>query len=339
LTWGREGDFMRCVVTGAAGFIGSHLCEKLVSLGHEVVGLDAFIPYYPRAVKERNLVGLTGREGFRFHDLDLKSAALGAAVADAEVVFHLAAMPGLTRSWTDFDGYVSCNVTATQRLLEALRSAPRLRRLVYGSTSSVYGRFASGDETMPTRPVSPYGVTKLAAEHLCQAYADAFGLPLVVLRYFSVYGPRQRPDMAYRRFFDALLHDRPITVYGDGRQVRGNTYVADCVEATVAAAEAPPGEVFNVGGGETATVWDILQLMEQLTGRRARVEREAARAGDQQQTFADTAKLQSRLGWAPRTRLADGLTHQLAWQRSEASTAPPPGGGADRLATPSPPPP
>jgi nucleoside-diphosphate-sugar epimerase len=310
---------MRCVVTGAAGFIGSHLCEKLVSLGHEVVGLDAFIPYYPREVKERNLAGLAGREGFRFHDLDLRSAPLGAAVADAEVVFHLAAMPGLTRSWTDFDGYASCNVTATQRLLEALRSAPRLRRLIYASTSSVYGRFASGDEALPTRPVSPYGVTKLAAEHLCRAYAGAFGMPLVVLRYFSVYGPRQRPDMAYHRFLDALLYDRPITVYGDGRQARGNTYVADCVEATLSAAEAAPGEVFNIGGGETATVWDVLRLLEQLTGRRARVVREAARAGDQQHTFADTAKLRRLLGWVPRTRLADGLARQLAWHRSEAA--------------------
>jgi nucleoside-diphosphate-sugar epimerase len=310
---------MHCVVTGAAGFIGSHLCERLLDQGHEVVGLDAFVPYYPRADKERNLAGLLGRPRFRFHELDLRLDALDAVVADAEAVFHLAAMPGLTRSWTDFEGYSSCNLAATQRLLEALRTAPRLRRLVHASTSSVYGKDASGDETLPTRPVSPYGVTKLAAEHLCRAYADAYRLPVVILRYFSVYGPRQRPDMGYHRFVRALLADEPITVYGDGRQVRGNTYVADCVEATVAAVAAPPGEVFNVGGGETASVWDVLRLMEALTGRRARVRRHAARAGDQQQTFADTTRLRRLLGWEPRTRLADGLAQQLAWHRTVAA--------------------
>jgi nucleoside-diphosphate-sugar epimerase len=315
---------MHCVVTGAAGFIGSHLCERLLGLGHQVVGLDAFIPYYPRSVKERNLAGLLGQPRFRFLELDLCSTPLNDLVADAEAVFHLAAMPGLPRSWTDFDLYVSSNLAATQRLLEALRAAPRLKRLIHVSTSSVYGRFASGDETLPTRPISPYGVTKLAAEHLCLAYADAFGLPIVVLRYFSVYGPRQRPDMAYNRFFHALLHDQPITVYGDGKQVRGNTYVADCVEATIAAVEASAGEVFNVGGGETASVWDILNLMESLTGRTPHVRQEAARAGDQQNTFADTAKLRLVLGWEPRTRLADGLAQQLAWHQTESAGACPP---------------
>ena len=307
---------MQCVVTGAAGFIGSHLCERLLALGHEVVGLDAFIPYYPRGVKERNLAGLHGRPGFRFHEIDLRTDPLETLTDDAEAVFHLAAMPGLVKSWTDFDGYNACNVVATQRLLEALRAAPRLRRLVHVSTSSVYGRFAAGDENLPTKPVSPYGVTKLAAEHLCHAYADAYRLPVVVLRYFSVYGPRQRPDMGYHIFLDALLHDRPIAVFGDGLQERGNTYVADAVEAAVVALEAPAGEVFNVGGGETASVLDVLRLMERMTGRKPRLEHRPARPGDQQATAADTAKLR-RLGWAPATRLADGLALQWAWQREE----------------------
>ena len=321
---------MQCVVTGAAGFIGSHLCERLLALGHEVVGLDSFVPYYPRAVKERNLAGLRGRSGFRFDALDLRSDPLETVLADAEAVFHLAAMPGLVKSWTDFDVYNSCNVVATQRLLEALRAAPRLRRLIYASTSSVYGRFAAGDENLPTKPVSPYGVTKLAAEHLCFAYADAFGLPVVVLRFFSVYGPRQRPDMGYHIFMDALFHDRPITVYGDGRQERGNTYVGDAVEAAVAALEAPPGEVFNVGGGETASVLDVLGLLEKLTGRRPCLQYEPARPGDQQHTAADTAKLR-RLGWAPGTRLADGLACQWAWHRMEAAAASTPAGSTDLL--------
>src|SRR4051812_15615406 len=204
---------MKCVVTGAAGFIGSHLCEELLRGGHEVAGVDAFIPYYPRAVKEANLARVRGRPGFALHALDLRTDPLDAAVAGADAVFHLAAMPGLPRSWTDFDLYESCNVTATQRLLAAAGRVRTLHRFVYASTSSVYGRYASGDETLPARPISPYGVTKLAAEQLCRAHAEELGLPLVVLRYFSVYGPGQRPDMGYHRFVEALLAGQPVTVY------------------------------------------------------------------------------------------------------------------------------
>jgi nucleoside-diphosphate-sugar epimerase len=272
---------MRCVVTGAAGFIGSHLCENLLGRGDTVAGIDALTPYYAPAVKERNVIPALAHPSFHLHRLDLRTDPLDAALAGADVVFHLAGMPGLVRSWTDFDGYWTCNVQATQRLLEALRrAADPPPRLVLASTSSVYGAEAAGDESLPTRPVSPYGVTKLAAEHLGRAYAEAFGLPVVVLRYFSVYGPRQRPDMGYHKFIDALLRDEPITVFGDGHQVRGNTYVADCVEATALAAAAPPGEVYNVGGGEPASVWDILRHLEALAGRPARVRQEAARPGD-----------------------------------------------------------
>jgi nucleoside-diphosphate-sugar epimerase len=306
------------MVTGAAGFIGSHLCEELLRLGHDVTGLDAFIPYYPQAVKERNLSAVRGLPRFQFQQLDLRQDPLDSVVADAEVVFHLAAMPGLVKSWSDFDSYSSCNVQATQRLLEALRRAGRrLQRLLYISTSSVYGRFSSGDESLPAKPISPYGVTKLAAENLCRAYADAYQLPVVLLRYFSVYGPRQRPDMGYYRFIDALLRERPIVVYGDGQQVRGNTYVSDCVAATVAAMEARPGELYNIGGGETATVWEILRKLEALAGRRAVIRQEPARAGDQRYTFADTTKLRGHLGWESKTNLDDGLAQQWAWQKQE----------------------
>jgi nucleoside-diphosphate-sugar epimerase len=283
-----------------------------------VVGVDAFIPYYPRGVKERNLAAARERPRFRFHPLDLRRDPLDDALADVEVVFHLAAMPGLVQSWTDFDGYMTCNVQATQRLLEALhRPGGRLCRLVYASTSSVYGKFASGDEALPTRPVSPYGLTKLAAEHLCRAYSDAYGIPGVTLRYFSVYGPRQRPDMGYHRFVRALLRDEPITVYGDGQQVRGNTYVADCVAATVAALEAPPGEVYNVGGGEAAMLWEVLRKLEALAGRPARIRQEPARTGDQRYTFADTAKLRRHTGWEPCVGLDEGLAAQWDWQKRE----------------------
>lgn len=307
---------MKFLVTGAAGFIGSRLCERLLRDGHEVAGLDAFIPYYPRPFKDANLTPLTSHPRFTLHALDLRSDSLTAALDGVEAVYHLAAMAGLTRSWTDFDLYASCNLTATQRLLEATGRAGRLRRFVYASTSSVYGRYASGDESLPTRPISPYGVTKLAAENLCRAFSEERGLPLVVLRYFSVYGPGQRPDMGYHKFISAILADEPLTVFGDGQQVRGNTYIDDCVEATVRALQAPEGETYNVGGGETASVWDILARLGKILGREARVTREPARSGDQRHTTADTIKLQRHLGWKPAVGLDEGLARQVAWQRT-----------------------
>jgi nucleoside-diphosphate-sugar epimerase len=312
---------MRYLVTGAAGFIGSHLCERLLALGHEVTGLDAFIPYYPRPLKERNLVEARKHPKFRFVPVDLRADDLKAAVEGAEVVYHLAAMPGLVASWTDFDLYLGCNVTGTQRLLEAVKGSRALKRFVYGSTSSVYGKFASGDETLPTKPVSPYGVTKLAGEHLARAHLETFGTPVVVLRFFSVYGPRQRPDMAYNIFVRALLTGEPITIYGDGQQVRGNTYVADCVEAVVASANAQVGECYNIGGGEMVSVRDVLGKLERISGKRFTVRTEPARAGDQRHTFADTTRLRRHLGWEPKVGLDEGLTRQWEWQRSTSSAS------------------
>lgn len=186
---------MQCVVTGCAGFIGSHLAERLLADGHTVVGIDCFTDYYARPIKERNMSGAKAHPKFRFAEEDLADGKLAEAVSDSEYVFHLAAMPGLTRSWTDIDIYNRCNQTATHRLLEALKVVPTLKKFVYASTSSVYGRYASGDETLPTKPSSPYGITKLAGEHLTRVYQEEFGLPAVVLRFFSVYGPRQRPEM------------------------------------------------------------------------------------------------------------------------------------------------
>jgi len=308
---------MKCLVTGAAGFIGSHLCQRLLHAGHEVVGVDAFIPYYPRPLKEANLSRLRGDPAFTFHEIDLRLDPLEPLLDNVAVVFHLAAMAGLTRSWTHFDDYQSCNLTATQRLLEVIRRGPRLHRFLYASTSSVYGRHSSGDETLPTRPISPYGVTKLAAENLCRAYAEEHGLPLVVLRYFSVYGPGQLPDMGYHRFIQTMLAGESVVVYGDGLQVRGNTYCSDCVEATVTAVRAFPGEVYNVGGGEVASVWEILERLETIIGQKARVKREPGRAGDQRSTCADTAKLFRHFGWQARVTLDEGLASQVAWQRGD----------------------
>jgi nucleoside-diphosphate-sugar epimerase len=307
---------MRCLVTGAAGFIGSHLAELLLGVGHEVVGVDAFIPYYPREFKEANLKNLRTLPRCRFHELDLRTAALEPLLDGVDAVIHLAATAGLLRSWSDFELYNSCNVTATQRLLDAVKKAGKLRRFIYASTSSVYGLFSAGDETLPTRPISPYGVTKLAGEHLCQAHAQMFGLPLVVLRYFSVYGPRQRPDMGYYLFIRALLTGGTITVFGDGLQVRGNTFIEDCVTASIKALEAPIGETYNLGGGETASVWDIIRKLEAITGNTAKVVQQPARPGDQRYTQADTSKLLRHLGWRPVTPLDEGLRRQVEWQQS-----------------------
>jgi nucleoside-diphosphate-sugar epimerase len=311
---------VKCLVTGAAGFIGSHLCEKLLRDGHDVVGVDAFIPYYPRPLKEQNLADALAQARFQFHEIDLRRDVPDALLRDVEVVYHLAAMPGLVRSWTDFDGYWTCNVEATHQLVQAIRRAGhKVRRFMYVSTSSVYGELGSGDESLPTKPSSPYGVTKLAGEALCRAYAESFDLPVVVLRYFSVYGPRQRPDMGYNRFINALLREQPIVVYGDGKQARGNTYVDDCVAATIAAVAAPVGEIYNVGGGETASVWDILRRLESIAKRPAIVKQEPARPGDQRYTFADTTKLRRHFGWTPSTSLDEGLTRQWDWQKKQLS--------------------
>jgi nucleoside-diphosphate-sugar epimerase len=307
---------MHCLVTGAAGFIGSHLCERLLADGHAVTGLDCFTAYYPRPVKERNLSGVRGKPHFTFHEIDLSAGVPPEVVGGVECVFHLAAMPGLTRSWLDFDSYNRHNLTATHRLLEALKGSPTLKRMIYASTSSVYGKYASGDESLPTRPSSPYGITKLAGEQLCRVYGDEFGVPAVVLRYFSVYGPRQRPEMGYHLFINAILKGEPITLTGDGLQVRGNTYIADCVEATIRAVQAMPGEVFNLGGGELVTVVEVLRRLEKIIGKPAIIERHPPRKGDQLATGADVTKLMRHLGWKPTTSVDEGLARQVEWQRS-----------------------
>src|SRR5258706_2865295 len=241
----------RCLVTGAAGFIGSHLCKQLLARGHSVIGVDAFIPYYPREVKKRNIESFLRSPDFAFYELDLRYDELNPALEDIDTVFHMAAMPGLMRSWSEFHLYMTCNLQATHRLLEAAR-VNQVKHFIYGSTSSVYGRFATGNEELPLAPCSPYGVTKLSAEYLCRAYAENSGLPLTILRFFSVYGPGQRPDMAYHIFIQALLQNGPVTVYGDGEQSRSNTFIDDCVQGILLAfekREKSVGEWFNIGGG------------------------------------------------------------------------------------------
>lgn len=310
----------RCIVTGAAGFVGSHLSETLTARGVDVIGVDCFIPYYPREVKESNLAALRARKNFRFEEIDLRTGDTRRLMEGCDAVFHLAAMPGLMRSWSDFALYNTCNCDATLRLLEAARDT-RLPHFIHVSTSSVYGKEATqGEEAVPT-PFSPYGITKLAAENLCRAFEANFGVPITILRYFSVYGPRQRPDMAYNILIRLLLTGGSFTMFGDGEQTRSNTFVTDCVNATLLAAEkreAALGQVFNVGGGEIVSLNEVIRRLEKLTGRTVAIERKPPRPGDQKHTAANIDKARRLLGYNPTTPVTEGLAAQVAWQRSVA---------------------
>lgn len=307
---------MIALVSGVAGFIGSHLAERLIREGCEVRGVDAFIGNYDRSIKERNLGALRRHAAFRFWEADLAEAELEGLVREADWVFHLAAQPGVRASWgSEFTDYARHNVLATQRLLEACKDA-KIHKLVYASSSSVYG----DTDDLPmredggTRPVSPYGVTKLAAEHLCYLYWKAFGVPAVSLRYFTVYGPRQRPDMGFHIFMRAILREETLPLYDDGNQSRDFTFVADAVEATVAAARYPgAGEVFNVGGGSRVTLNEALGMIERLAGRALRVRRLPRQHGDVRHTAAEIRKATERLGFRPRVSLSEGLRQQWEW--------------------------
>jgi UDP-glucose 4-epimerase len=306
------------VVTGAAGFIGSHLAEALVERGHEVVGIDCFTTAYPPQEKRRNLERLLGHPSFRLVEGDLVTLTLDAWLEGAVVVFHQAAQPGVRGSWgRDFAIYVYHNVLATQCLLEASARAG-VPRLVAASSSSVYGDapvYPTTEEAI-TRPVSPYGVTKLASEHLCLAYArpEVSSLAVATLRYFTVYGSRQRPDMAFRRFLAAAYAGEPIRVYGDGEQTRDFTHVEDAVRANLLAMTAPvEAEAVNVGGGRRITLNEVLDLIGRSTGRRLRIERAPAQPGDARHTGADGTRAEALLGYRPEVRLEDGIADQAAW--------------------------
>jgi UDP-glucuronate 4-epimerase len=304
---------MRIVVTGAAGFIGSTLVETLVAAGHDVVGLDAFIPYYPRPMKEANLADVGSGPGFRFAEVDLRTDDLDPWLDGADAVIHEAAMAGLMRSWTDLDLYVSCNILATNRLIEASMRAG-IGRFVQASTSSVYGREAVGDEDRPLEPASPYGITKLACEKLVLAHAATSGFPGTIIRYFSIYGPRQRPDMAYHRFIEAMLDGESITVFGDGEQTRSNTYVDDAVAGTILALErGAVGGIYNIGGGRTISLNEAVGIIAGHLGVEPRVIREPARPGDQRHTSADIGRAGAALGYQPQVDPTEGLGRQVAW--------------------------
>ncbi|MEA2656213.1 MAG: hypothetical protein QOI23_1578 [Chloroflexota bacterium] len=307
---------MRVVVTGVAGFIGSHLSERLLAGGHEVVGIDCFTDYYARSRKEQNLETSRSSDRFRFEAADLVDADLASLLEGADIVYHLASQPGVRPSWgNQFDRYVRDNVIATQRLLEALKDAP-IKRFVFAGSSSVYGeaeRFPTKETALP-RPVSPYGVTKLAAEHLTLLYTRNFGIPAVSVRYFTVYGPRQRPDMAFSRFMQAMTAGEDIEVFGDGEQTREFTFVSDAVDGTIKASTADVvGQIFNLGGGSRVTVNKVLATLEEISGLSVHRQSLPAAPGDPRHTGASINLAREKLGWEPRVSLGEGLARQWEW--------------------------
>jgi UDP-glucuronate 4-epimerase len=308
-------------VTGCAGFIGSQLAESLLEDGHEVVGVDALIVTYDAEVKLENLERQREFDTFRFHGLDLTEAPLAELIEGCDVVFHLAAEPGVRTSWGNrFETYTRNNILATQRLLEAAKQRPD-KRIVFASSSSIYGdaeRLPTTEDVTP-RPFSPYGVTKLAGEHLCGLYHGNYGVQTVALRYFSTYGPRQRPDMAFHRFCRAALLREPLTLFGSGEQTRDFTYVTDVVAATRAAAssEAAPGRVYNVGGGSRISVNDTLELISSFAGRPLEIQRLDAEKGDVRDTGADTSRARRDLGFQPTTSVPEGLQAEFEWMASQ----------------------
>ena len=310
---------MKCLVTGVAGFVGSHLAERLLSDDSEVIGIDCFTDYYPRTTKEHNLQELRAHPGFRFIERRIQDAELATLLQNVTHVFHLAAQAGVRRSWgTEFSIYTACNVDATQILLEACLQAD-IERFVYSSSSSVYGDAVAIPmrEDANPRPVSPYGVTKLAAEHLCHLYWLNHRVPTVSLRYFTVYGPRQRPDMAFYRFLKAIDQGAELTLFGNGEQTRDFTYIADAVGATVAAAnQGEPGGVYNIGGGSRVSMNHVLELMADYTGHVPRVRHEPTQKGDMRDTYADTSRARHGLGFVPSVRLSDGIRAEHEWLRT-----------------------
>ena len=316
---------MQALVTGAAGFIGSTLVDELLAAGHRVRGVDCFVPFYPEVDKRRNLVRALGDPAFELVEADLRNAEIAALIDGIDTVYHLAAQAGVRSSWAEgFEDYLSLNVFATQRLLEACRDQD-VARVVYASSSSVYGQAARypTDEDDRPRPHSPYGVTKLAGEHLCNLYAANHGVATVSLRYFTVYGPRQRPDMALHRLIESGLAGTAFPLYGDGAQLREFTYVGDVVRATLAAATADvaPGSVINVAGGSETRLTDLIDLVGETIGAPVVLDRRPPAAGDVARTGGATERARALLGWSPAVPLAEGVAAQVAWHESRTSAS------------------
>ncbi len=303
---------MKVLVTGCAGFIGSHLVERLMEEGYDVIGIDCFTDYYSRRIKEENISNFANQIEFineNILEMDIK------ILDKVNYVFHLAAQPGVRASWgREFEVYTENNIMATQRLLEGVKKYG-IQKFVYTSSSSVYGnvnRLPMREELYP-RPYSPYGVTKLAGENLCELYRSNYGIKTISLRYFTVYGERQRPDMAFHRFIKAILDGKQIVVYGDGRQTRDFTYVGDVVDATIKAAECDATGVFNIGGGTRIKLIEAIRVIEQIIGQDAVIRFEENQKGDVRDTYADISKAQKEIEYKPKTKLKEGLKREVKW--------------------------
>ena len=309
------------IVTGVGGFIGSHLAETLLNQGDKVIGIDEFNDYYNPTLKRQNISQFQEHPGFQLIENDIQSLNWSELLVDVDIVYHQAAQAGVRASWGGgFRDYTERNINATQIILEAAIDAPNLKRLVYASTSSIYG----DAETFPTpetvcpQPVSPYGITKLAAERLGKLYHQNFGVPCVYLRYFTVYGPRQRPDMAFHKFFKWILQDQPISIYGDGQQTRDFTFISDAVAANLLAAIVPlaVGEVFNIGGGSRVVLAEVINIMEGIVGRPIKKNFVEKARGDARHTSADVSKAEKILGYQPQVSLTEGLRQEWEWMKS-----------------------
>jgi len=308
---------MKVVVTGAAGFIGSHLCEKLIKEGHSVLGIDCFTDYYSKELKKANLRELNKGKNFDFIEGNLNKIDLKNILSDAAYVFHLAAQAGVRASWgKDFNIYTDNNILALANLLEALKESKKLKKLVFASSSSVYGdtRELPVKETTATNPVSPYGVTKLAGEKLLYSYGTNFKLPYVALRFFTVFGPRQRPDMGFNIFITKMLKKETLPVYAGGKSTRDFTYVSDIVDGCLLAAKSKvTGEIFNLGGGHRVNLLEVIKKIEKISGVKAKLQLFKAQKGDVAHTWSDISKAKKMLGYAPKASLAFGLEQEIEW--------------------------
>ncbi|NEQ72302.1 MAG: NAD-dependent epimerase/dehydratase family protein [Okeania sp. SIO2C9] len=309
------------IVTGVGGFIGSHLAETLLNQGEKVIGIDQFNDYYDPVLKRQNISQFQDNSAFQLIENDIQSLNWSELLADVDIVYHQAAQAGVRASWGEgFRAYTERNINATQIILEAAKDAPHLKRLVYASTSSVYGNAETfpTPETICPQPVSPYGITKLAAERLGKLYHQNFGVPCVYLRYFTVYGPRQRPDMAFHKFFKWILQDEPISIYGDGQQTRDFTFVSDAVAGNLLAGTVPEavGEVFNIGGGSRVVLAEVINMMEEIVGRPIKKNFVEKARGDARHTSADVSKAQKILGYQPQVSLKEGLSREWEWVKS-----------------------
>jgi nucleoside-diphosphate-sugar epimerase len=314
---------MRIVVTGAAGFIGSWLSEALLEQGHDVVGIDCLTDYYSPQIKRRNIEIARRSDRYSFLEQDLLELDLVQVLNERDVVFHQAAQAGVRASWgTSFKVYTDNNILATQRLLEAAKTV-NLKKFIYASSSSVYGNAEKipACESDPLHPLSPYGVSKLAAENLCYLYYKNFGVPVVSLRYFTVFGPRQRPDMAFNKFIKALLRDEPLPIFGSGEQTRDFTYIDDAIQANLLAMErGKSGAVYNIGGGARISLNDAIALLEGIAGKKAMKDQSGPQKGDVLHTWADTSAAQKDLGFRPQFHVKEGLRREFEWLRGETAS-------------------